>query len=99
MHKTQLQFSPVYSECMFNFRIAGGLVGVKVGQFMNTRQKDLRICVLYKGAEGPLEGKKKSVQNIGTHLQKNMVSVHRRIISSLHDLHDYTVHQYYQPLY
>jgi len=30
MHKAQLHFSPMYSECMFNFRIAGVLVEVTV---------------------------------------------------------------------
>jgi hypothetical protein len=30
-HKAQLHFSPMYSEFMFNFRIAGDLVGVTVG--------------------------------------------------------------------
>jgi hypothetical protein len=40
MHKPQLHFRPVYSECMFNFRIAGSLVAVKVG---NSSIQDRKI--------------------------------------------------------
>jgi len=47
MHKTQLQFSPVYPECMFNFRIDGVLVEVTVGNswILDRKIWDFVCCI------------------------------------------------------